>query len=116
MSKLTILIIIASIGVIVLERKRIAGDIANKIKKRDETVRNVTKNLKDKTAKGIDWLTDQWEKSKSRKSATTDVIACPECGQRLRIPKDVNLSITCPRTKCKAVFDHIGKKSVPEEI
>ncbi len=88
--------------------------LAGKLKNCLDYVRNESKNLMDKTAKGINWLNEQWEKFK--KGATSDVIACPECGQKLRIPKDVNLSITCPRTKCKAVFDHIGKKSVPEEI
>jgi 1-acyl-sn-glycerol-3-phosphate acyltransferase len=67
------------------------------------------KNLIDETAKG-NWLTEQWEKSKSKEGAKTEVITCPECGQRLRIPKNVNLSITCPRTKCQTVFDHIGNK------
>ncbi len=104
MTKLSIFIIIAIIGVIALLRKKIAGAIANKNIPQDAPIRNVTKNLKDKTAKGVNWLTEQWKKS--NKVATTEVIACPECGQRLRIPKDVNLSIECPRTKCKTVFDY----------
>ena len=67
------------------------------------------KTLMEETVKG-NWLTELWEKSKSRKSATTEVITCPQCGQRLRVSKNVNLTITCPRTKCKTVFDHIGKE------
>lgn len=111
MTKLTILIIIAIIGVIVFAGKRITGAIADKNIPQDAPIRIITKNLKDKTAKGINWLTEQWKKS--NKSATTEVIACPECGQRLRIPKDVNLTIECPRMKCKAVFDYIEEE---EEI
>ncbi len=86
-------------------RKRINDGIGELIKAHGNQ-----KNLMDNTAKGSNWLTEQWEKSKSRKSATTEVITCPECGQRLRVPKNVNLSITCPRTKCETVFDHIGKE------
>jgi len=125
-TKLSILIIIASIGVIALLRKKITGDIADMIsrspdKKRrgqeDAPIGIVTKNLKDKTAEGISWLTEQWEKStKPKKPATTEVIECPECGQRLRIPKDVNLTIECPRMKCKTVFDYDGKESDEKNI
>ena len=86
-------------------RKRINEGLNELIK-----VHGNKRNLMDETAIGGNWLTEQWEKSKSRKSATTEVITCPECGQRLRIPRNVNLSITCPRTKCQTVFDHIGKE------
>jgi hypothetical protein len=111
-TKLSILIIIAIMGVIVLLRKRIAGAVANNKNLRDAPIGNVTKNLTDITAKGIDWLNEQWgqSKEKSKNGKTTEVIACPECGQRLRIPKDVNLTIECPRTKCKAVFDYIEEE------
>ena len=106
--KLSIFIIIAIIGVIVFARKRITGAIANNNNLQDAPIGIVTKNLTDKTTKCINWLTEQWKKF--NKVATTEVTACPECGQRLRIPKDVNLTIECPRMKCKAVFDYIEEE------
>ena len=108
MTKLSIFIIIAIIGVIAFARKRITGAIANNNNLQDAPIGIVTRNLTDKTTECINWLTEQWKKS--NKAATTEVIACPECGQRLRIPKDVNLTIECPRMKCKAVFDYVEEE------
>ena len=108
MTKLIILIIIAIIGVIAYVSKKTASAIANKKSLQDATVKSETKNLMDNTAKGINWLNEQWEKSK--KSATSDVITCPKCKQKLRIPKNVNLEVTCTNPKCKEVFNHTGKK------
>ena len=64
--KLSIFIIIAIMGVIVLVRKRIAGAVANNKNLRDAPIGNVTRSLTDITAKGIDWLNEQWGQSKEK--------------------------------------------------
>ncbi len=68
MTRLIILIIMAVIGIIVYVSKKTAGAVSNKKSLRDATVKGETKNIMDKTAKGFNWLNEQWEKSKKNET------------------------------------------------
>lgn len=64
MTKLIFLVFVAIIGVIFFVIKSSVGKITGSENLRNTTFKGETKKVMDKTASGIGWMNEQWEKSK----------------------------------------------------
>lgn len=106
------LIILLIISLIIYLIKAGAGKVTGKdVKFQDES-----RKVMEKTARGINWMNEQWEKARSNASepstssrveelrterekdfvdSSNTVLTCPKCSTKLRVPSGLKLLVTC---------------------
>lgn len=64
MGRLFLFVIIAIIAGVIALAKNAIGNVSGNDELKDASVRSEAKKVMDKTARGINWMEEQWEESK----------------------------------------------------
>ena len=64
MARLIFFVIVGAIGLVIVAVKRVTGEVTGNENFKKATLHSETKVVMDKTAKGINWMEEQWEQSK----------------------------------------------------
>ena len=65
MTRLLLFIFIAGVSFVIFLIKSMAGHVVGNKKLKKSTFKGETKKVMDKTAKGMSWMEQQWEQSKT---------------------------------------------------
>jgi len=71
-ARLLLFLIIGLISIVIAVVKSVVGKVTGNERLRNTTFRGETEKVMDKTAKGIGWMAQQWEQSKTKEAAASE--------------------------------------------